>query len=353
MKIFESKRISRCPRWIIPVLIFILLVPAWIPDGSFSFAYNAYAKKGSYCSDCGRKLSNYLEYNGKRYCSKKCLHKNLPKCSVCGKPANIKRADGKIFCSKTCISKTWPICSFCKKHSQNGIKRGDSKVFLCKRCAHRPRCFACQMPADHSKFYDGRYICKHCNRTAVMNIEKAKRIANEVRNTMKQKLGISTDNDIAYYIVGQKKLKGKVKHDHQGVEFGLFLFEQIVEKTTTTTRNLLGKETKETKEEVKLEQNSIYFLFGIPEDKFREVAAHELAHDWMQEFYPNIKDLKIKEGWAEYIASLVNNIYGNSKMNRRMELNKNKIYGDGYRLIKKYVRDNNMDALFDMFEKAE
>jgi hypothetical protein len=184
-----------------------------------------------------------------------------------------------------------------------------------------------------------------------MSIEKARKISNEVRNTMKDKLGIVTDHNIIYHVVGRDKLSGKVVHDHQGVELGLYYFEQIVEKTTTTTKPLFGPEKKEVKEEVKHEQHSIYFLYGIPEDKFREVAAHELAHDWMQEFYPNIEDLKIKEGWAEYIASLVNNIYGNSEMNRRMELNKNKIYGDGYRMIKKYVKENNLKALFEMFKR--
>ena len=209
------------------------------------------------------------------------------------------------------------------------------------------------MPANHAKFSDGRFICRVCNATAVISIEKAEKLTNQVRKTMEEKLGIKTDHKIHYYVVDQNKLKGKVVQDHQGIELGLYHFEQLVEKTTTTTTNILGKETKDVKEEIKHEKHSIYYLYGIPEKKFKEVAAHELAHDWMQVNYPDITDLKIKEGWAEYIASLVNNIYGNGKMNRRMELNKNNIYGDGYRMVKKYVRDNDMDGLFDMFEKAK
>ncbi len=186
-----------------------------------------------------------------------------------------------------------------------------------------------------------------------MSQEKAESLVNEVRKTMNDKLALSTDHNIFYQVVSQDKLKGKVVHDHQGVEFGLYYFEQVIEKTTTTRKSLTGKKTTGTKEKIKHEKHSIYFLFGIPEKKFREVAAHELAHDWMQENYPNITDIKIKEGWAEYVASLVNNIYGNSEMNKRMELNKNEIYGDGYRMIKKYVRENDMDGLLDMFEKVK
>ena len=67
--------------------------------------------------------------------------------------------------------------------------------------------------------------------------------------------------------------------------------------------------------------------------KFIEVASHELAHDWMQEYYPKISDLKVKEGWAQYIAWRVNKIYGNLDFNTLIEKNKDPIYGDGFRLI--------------------
>ena len=62
------------------------------------------------------------------------------------------------------------------------------------------------------------------------------------------------------------------------------------------------------------------------------------------------QSIKIKEGWAEFVATLVNKTYGNSEMNKRMEVNKNKIYGDGYRMIKKYVQKHKIDGLLNMFK---
>jgi hypothetical protein len=335
-------------------LIYTLLVCAafsfFAPPRSLSGIYNLSAAPTIYCSHCGRRITGrYIKSNNRYYCSQRCLDKSLPKCSVCGKPAKIKRSDGKYFCSEKCLAKTWPVCATCGRHSKGGIKRGYNHIFLCNKCALRPKCFSCFMPADYGKLSDGRYICRRCKRTAVMKQSDAEKIVKEVRKIMREELAISTDHKIIYKLVDQDELKKNLQHDNEGVELGLYRFEQVVEKTTTT-RTFLGKVIKNREEKITDETHTIFFLFGIPEKKFREVAAHELAHDWMQEYYPNVTNPKIKEGWAEFVAALVNKISGNMNMNKRMEMNKNKIYGGGYRMIKKYVQEHKIEGLMDMFQ---
>jgi endogenous inhibitor of DNA gyrase (YacG/DUF329 family) len=328
------------------------MISLFMPSAILPGCYTANAAQKIYCSQCGHRITGkYLKSGNRYYCSKRCLEKSLPKCSVCGKPATIKRSDGKYFCSQRCLAKTWPVCSACGRHSKEGIKRGVDHIFLCSRCAAKPKCFSCFMPADYGKLSDGRYICKHCHKTAVIQQSKAEKIANEVRNIMRDKLAIFTDHNISYHLVSQTDLKKHLTHDDKGIELGLYRFEQTIEKSTITKKSLGRVINTTTEEKIKDETHQIYFLFGIPENKFREVAAHELAHDWMQEYYPNVTDIKIKEGWAEFVASLVNKISGNSAMNRRMELNKNKIYGDGYRMIKKYVQNYKIEGLLDMFKE--
>jgi hypothetical protein len=61
----------------------------------------------------------------------------------------------------------------------------------------------------------------------------------------------------------------------------------------------------------------------------------------MQMNYKNITDLKIKEGWAEYVASRVNSLYGRDYMNRRREENPSDIYGGGYRYISNMAKNGN------------
>jgi hypothetical protein len=338
------------------IILCIIIICSFLSSFPFQnmpiFDYTAYAKTLR-CSKCGKKISGQFLKNtkGQLFCSKRCFSKTLPKCSVCRRPSKMTNGK-KYFCSQKCLKSTWPVCRNCKRSVKGGILRGLDKKFLCKRCADKPKCFSCYMPANFARFADGRYICKTCNKTSISDPGKLKRISEEVRKLMKDKLHLSTDHGIDYRVVSLSELQGKTSHKHQGIELGLFKFEQLVEKTTTTN-TFLGKTSTKTEERIKHESHTIYFLYGIPENKLREVAAHELAHDWMQEYYPDITDLKIKEGWAEYVASLINNIYGRSKMNRRMRKNSDLIYGDGYRMIKKIAEQDDPNAIFKMFENAK
>ena len=338
-------------RFLIVFFIFIFVfTPSVFPGYCFFLNYTTYAKTLR-CATCGARIKGDFLKNskGEFFCSKRCFEKSLPKCAVCGKPAHMSVGD-KYFCSQKCFESTWPICSHCKRRVQDGVWRGLDKKFLCKECAEKPKCFSCNMPADFARLDDGRYICKKCNETAVNDFVKLKKIANEVRKVMKEQLHIGTDHNIKYCMTSLTKLQEKTTSKQQGIELGLYFFSQMVEKITTE-KKIMGKTTTSTKKYVKEEKYTIYFLYGIPENKLREVAAHELAHDWMQEFYPGIRDLKVKEGWAEYIASRVNTIYGRSKMNRRMQQNPDPIYGEGYRMIKKIAEQEDLDALIKFFEK--
>jgi hypothetical protein len=84
----------------------------------------------------------------------------------------------------------------------------------------------------------------------------------------------------------------------------------------------------------------VYVLYGLPRKKLIEVCGHELAHDWMQENYPKTQDSKLKEGWAEYIATRINELYDQAEMNKRMEENKDPVYGDGYRMVRDFIKQN-------------
>ena len=339
-------------RALICIIIAFLLLPLSFTPAAPSTAQSLSAAETIHCSQCGRRIKGkYILYNNHYYCSQQCMNASMPKCCICGKPATIKSGDGKYYCSQQCLSKSWPVCAACGKHSNGGVQRGYNHIFLCSNCAKKPRCFACSMPAD-KKLADGRYICNNCLKTAVMTQEKADELANQVRKIMQEKLAIFTDHKIEYHLVSQQELEEQVKnHYGAGRELGLYKFRKVVETTTTTTRSRQRKiTTTKSEQKVRSITHSIYFLYGIPKKKFIEVAAHELAHDWMHEYYPNISNLKIKEGWAEFVATQVNKIYNQADMNRRMQLNKDKIYGDGYRMINEYIRKYKTKGLLDMFK---
>lgn len=120
-------------------------------------------------------------------------------------------------------------------------------------------------------------------------------------------------------------------------EFGTYMYSGR-EIYTTPGRLEFWKEHKTT---VQREEEScqITILDHLPRAKMAEVMAHELAHDYMQRRWPYIADAKLKEGFAETVAAAYNHLSGQDAWNYRMEKNPDPIYGDGYRLVRKWQLD--------------
>lgn len=309
------------------------------------------------CSNCGKTISGkYLKVNNKAYCSLKCFRQTLPKCAICGKPCErYFTQDGKKYCSKECLNKVLPHCAGCGEVFTKGmIFGGDPSQVYCSKCAAKPKCFSCSLPADCDTLEDGRNICPNCAKTAVYDLKDVRGIFLEVKRKLKEEMGIDTHDDIKIMVVDSPFLKKSSSHYAPGEELGLYLYKYTEHTVTETKKNAFGKVLKENTRKYKDNISyTIYVLYGIPRDKLTEVIAHELAHDWMQKYYPDINDLKIKEGWAEYVASQINIIYGREKMNLRMEKNPDKIYGDGYRMIKAIVDKKDMEGLENFFQQSQ
>jgi hypothetical protein len=228
---------------------------------------------------------------------------------------------------------------------QNGIIIGPKKIFFCRHCAAKPRCFSCSLPMPGGYLKDHRFICKKCAKTAIMDNTTAQHIFDEIRERLDKELGFSTKHTIRFTLVSQDKLNNSTPSHTAGRELGLFIYEKNIVRTTQTFN---GRSS--TKEEIQSQKYTIYALYGLPKKKFREVIAHELGHDWMQEYFPKITDLKIKEGWAEFLASQANILYKQQDMNKRMQNNKNPIYGNGYRFINSLAKRKGIKGVINYFK---
>ncbi|OGV40209.1 MAG: hypothetical protein A2X48_20640 [Lentisphaerae bacterium GWF2_49_21] len=315
------------------------------------------------CVQCGKEIKpgeRFLKTSdGKIFCSEKCYQASLPLCSVCQKMLSgsfFRSKDGKnLYCSEKCLSTTWPSCSLCKKKVKEGtmLIGAGGKNFFCGKCAELPRCFCCDMPAKCAKLKDGRFICPECAKTAVMEEQDIIAIIKEVRLKMNEKLSMSTDHQIEYKVVDFVELSKLVPEKQEGIELGLFRFEETNEKTISTKSTIAGDTITKVEDEKISRKYAIYVLYGMTKDKLIEVAAHELAHDWMKASYPRIADLKVKEGFAEYAASKVNALYGRESMNGRMQDNPSDIYGGGYRFIAGIAKkgEDNLKAFLEKYNK--
>jgi hypothetical protein len=302
------------------------------------------------CSFCGKAIqggAKYLRSGSNIFCSERCFDawvaKTAPRCVVCGGPVSDGYAkDGKAYCSMDCVATTFPKCFICGKRSAKGvIIGGDPSKFICDDCDRKPKCAVCGIPGTLRKLQDGRLLCSNCDKTAIFNYGRAATVFDSVRQTLRERLGLSTSHPIAMELVGLDRLNTlSGKTANAGLEQGLFEYLAIVE---TRVSGFPGKLSEST--ERKDESWHIYALYGLPEDRLAEVFAHELAHDWMQESCPGIKDSKLKEGWAEYIAWRYNALSGHPDLNPRIEKNDDPVYGGGFRLIKGIADREGFDGL--------
>lgn len=305
-----------------------------------------------FCAVCGGKIApgQYLrDDKGDTYCSRACFEETLPKCAVCGGVVKdgLKDADGKTYCSRECFEETLPTCHMCGCPVASGVKFNNRELF-CEKCAAKPKCFCCRLPCgDGVHFADGRLRCAECAATAVDDLSAAKILMDDVRRQMSSELGLRTGHHIDFNLIDVPGLKTISKHYDDTMELGVFLYE----RTETKIRETRGGVTK-TRPGKSTERFSIRILNGMSREKFIEVAAHELAHDWMQEAFPDIGDLKVKEGWAEFVAASINEVYGNGHLNERMAHNRNPVYGDGYRMIKKIHDESGDDGLTEFLRQA-
>ena len=288
------------------------------------------------CDLCGRKIrpgENYYRQDGRIYCQRD-FEKTLPVCSVCGKKCRGEYtvSDGKNFCSKKCFTNSLPKCSVCGRHTASWSGPEDGSYIACPKCTQMPHCFVCDIPTNHRKLADGRSICRKCSAKSVTDPREAERIFRQTRQRMREKLGISTGHRIAFALVDRDKLHRLAEGNSDTPrELGLFVHHE--RHRTTERRDHRGRVLSRKTEKVE-ETFSIYALDYLTREYLEYVCAHELAHDWQAEHYPNIRDPEVREGFAEYVGWLYNRAHGRRHINRRIEKNIDPVYGGGFRRIK-------------------
>jgi DNA-directed RNA polymerase subunit N (RpoN/RPB10) len=301
------------------------------------------------CATCGKPVSagqglkgEYLRYNGKFYCSQACFDESLPKCGACGKPVNggIKAADGKYYCCRECYQQSLPKCELCGKPLEAWTEIQGH--IYCKECDDLPRCLNCDLPGAEVKLGDGRSLCNKCQPTAIMDQARAQELFDRVRADLKAQLGLSTDHAIAFHLVDGNELATVLgRRDFWERGFYRYHIKWLIR----------GK-----KKTVDSETYDVYILSGMSENNFKDVAGHELAHDINKERYPNVEDTKgrgkdVVEGFAEYVASLLNHFYGNDGINQAKLKNEKKEYSGGYQKFLDLTGRGGLPAALAYMEK--
>lgn len=209
-------------------------------------------------------------------------------------------------------------CAHCGKEKPSAGKavngRGN-QVDLCFDCFVLPRCEYCQMPSD-AESAGGDRLCRDCAGDTIKDKAEAEKVMKDVRQFLATKFKMTTKHKITYEIGTRKDLN--LEADGVHMELGWFDPKIIRDKPQYTIR----------------------ILTGLPRDVFRAVAAHELAHDWMDEMLPHLSDKPdIREGFAEFVAWSFSKAEGNDRMMKYTENRTDEVYGGGFRKVQKMMGD--------------
>lgn len=159
----------------------------------------------------------------------------------------------------------------------------------------------------------------------------------QVRNDIHKHLNLRTGHQIQFYLKDADSLAAIAGH-RSFTEHGFY-------SSSARYRTLNGVQSLES------ETYAIYLLSALSPLYFRNAAAHELAHDIGHALYPDVHKKEDVEGFAEYIASLMNSYWGSDSLNREKLQNQERDYAQAYRKFLKIAQKNRLADVMAYMEK--
>ena len=330
-----------CRQTILPTASYITY------EGKTYCSQKCFAQSMPKCATCGKSIADgkglkggFVQAKGKYYCSDECFQKSLPLCAVCGKPVQKGLRDqqnpDKLYCSQECYRTTLPKCALCGATMQSWIEIEGAKY--CSQCAKLPECFNCQRPGAGHQSKDGRRWCDSCLALAVMDTGTAQKMFDQVRQDIKQQLGVHTGDTIAFHLLDADSL-GRLLGHKNFAERGFYKY------------NVQYMVNKKKQKKVTRELFDIYILSGLSPENFRDVAAHELGHDINYRYFPKVQGQREVEGFAEYVSALMNKYWGQEKANQSKIRNQQKEYAEAYKYFLKLGEKGGLKAVWEHMER--
>ena len=209
-------------------------------------------------------------------------------------------------------------CAHCQKEKFVSVraKNGAGKeVPLCYECAMLPRCAYCEMPSE-AETAGGDRLCRECAKDCIKEKSEAEKVMKDVRQALASKFKMTSKHRIICELGTRRELNLEADGEHN--ELGWFDPKTVRDKPQYTIR----------------------ILTGLPRDVYRSVAAHELAHDWMDAELPHLMDKpEIREGFAEFVAWSFSKSEGNTRMTEYTERRTDDVYGGGFRKVSAMMGD--------------
>ena len=291
---------------------------------------------GKECRNCHQEIrGRYIESAGREYCSQRCFLETLPECSACGEPCRqMYTVQNRKFCSKRCLRQIFR-CDVCRAGLENIVMISNTfgrEKMCCQHCRSLPQCYYCAMPDNHPALPDGRYICRDCRRSAVIDRQEIRRIFDRLRSELAQIYGYDKNHHIELHVVDLRELQQLSASEPQPGQMGLMCYHK---------KEHIRRDERGENRVVIEEKCRIYVLSSMPRALLINTLVHELTHDYIRHNIGDVRDKVSEEGFCELIASLFNQRIGNDILNRSKEASADPVYGGGYRKMRTIYHRNN------------
>jgi hypothetical protein len=271
------------------------------------------------CGGCGEPITGrFIEALGQKW------HVGHFTCTVCGKNlAGLKHTEhlGKAFCT-TCYREQFiPRCQICLQPvSRQYIDNYWGEQYCQRHTDELPACYSCNRPicehltGEGVRLGDGRTVCELCRATAVDRPADGTLIVQQVMDAL---------GEMGFDVGGVKIPIRLVEKDELGGKHG--------PQTNGLTKNKLH--TIDGKEE-RREVEEILVLYGLPQEHYAAIVAHEYGHAWMfLQGFPQLAPM-VQEGLCQLFSYLWLKSRQTPEAAYHIQLkqkNENSVYGDGFR----------------------
>lgn len=196
-------------------------------------------------------------------------------CEVCKRPFSDHRyyeQVGRAYCERDYHEHFSPRCSVCATAMRGQYIVGQWGEEYCAHHEHQlPHCFSCSRPVCDRltgggiRYSDGRHICNLCRSHSVTTISDAERLLESVRRCL---AGYGMDlgrAKLPLRLPMWDELKGSSSKVHSDEPTGMARI-----RSTTRDGVIVDRDIEE-----------VLVLYGVTEEQFQAIAAHELMHAWL------------------------------------------------------------------------
>ena len=301
-----------------------------------------------FCHLCGHRLrERYYRYESALVVCHTCYTRR-PRCARCDVPladvaaslAPGEAAGSPLLCA-TCRRST-PRCAACDLpiigawYTFEELLPVAQPRHFCLRCVEsHPRCDLCRapLPALMAPLDDGQYRCVLCATQMVLDAREVQAVYTEALAGFRTALGESLRETPRLEVVGRRRM-GELHRQYEGrepVTAGRTPQRQrhttpptTLESEAASGHHILGYYV------YTHGSSSIYVERGLPRALLLGTLAHELGHAWQTEHAPQLRDLLLREGFAEWAAHRVLVARGQTALAARAT-HREDIYGRGLR----------------------